>query len=124
MIAISRASRSRTSFVDTAPFGSHTTVNDALFAGLPVVTMPGASFAGRVVSELSDSGRLAASSIASDLDAVHGAREALAVDRRATRVAATGCAKNAARSPLFDMDTYARTFEAAIETAWRERSRP
>ncbi len=34
-------------FLDTAPFGSHTTVNDALFTGLPVVTIAGSSFAAR-----------------------------------------------------------------------------
>src|SRR5207253_9470332 len=34
-------------FLDSFPFGSHTTVNDALFAGLPVVTVAGRSFASR-----------------------------------------------------------------------------
>jgi predicted O-linked N-acetylglucosamine transferase (SPINDLY family) len=34
-------------FVDTYPFGSHTTVRDALRAGLPVLTVAGRSFASR-----------------------------------------------------------------------------
>jgi predicted O-linked N-acetylglucosamine transferase (SPINDLY family) len=34
-------------YLDTYPFGSHTTVNDALFAGLPVVTLAGRSMASR-----------------------------------------------------------------------------
>ncbi len=34
-------------FLDTYPFGSHTTVNDALFAGLPVLTLAGHSMAAR-----------------------------------------------------------------------------
>jgi predicted O-linked N-acetylglucosamine transferase (SPINDLY family) len=34
-------------FLDTMPFGAHTTVNDALFAGLPVLAWAGRSFASR-----------------------------------------------------------------------------
>ncbi len=34
-------------YLDTYPFGSHTTVNDALFAGLQVLTLAGRSMASR-----------------------------------------------------------------------------
>jgi predicted O-linked N-acetylglucosamine transferase (SPINDLY family) len=45
-------------FLDTFPYNGHTTASDALFAGTPVVTMRGASFASRVASSLlSDIGR-------------------------------------------------------------------
>ena len=39
-------------FLDTFPYNGHTTCSDALFAGLPVVTMRGESFASRVCSSL------------------------------------------------------------------------
>jgi predicted O-linked N-acetylglucosamine transferase (SPINDLY family) len=39
-------------FLDTFPYNGHTTCSDALFAGLPVVTMRGESFASRVCSSM------------------------------------------------------------------------
>jgi protein O-GlcNAc transferase len=39
-------------FLDTFPYNGHTTVSDALFAGVPVVTLMGRSFASRVAGSL------------------------------------------------------------------------
>jgi protein O-GlcNAc transferase len=39
-------------FLDTLPYNAHATASDALFAGLPVVTTPGNSFAGKVGASL------------------------------------------------------------------------
>ena len=39
-------------FLDTFPFNAHTTASDALWAGLPVLTMMGQSFASRVAASL------------------------------------------------------------------------
>ena len=39
-------------FLDTLPYNAHTTANDALWAGLPVLTCLGESFAGRVAASL------------------------------------------------------------------------
>lgn len=39
-------------FLDTLPCNAHTTTSDALWAGLPVLTLPGASFAARVSASL------------------------------------------------------------------------
>jgi predicted O-linked N-acetylglucosamine transferase (SPINDLY family) len=39
-------------FLDTFPYNAHTTASDALFAGLPIVTLSGVSFASRVCASL------------------------------------------------------------------------
>jgi predicted O-linked N-acetylglucosamine transferase (SPINDLY family) len=39
-------------FLDSYPYGSHTTAADALWMGLPVLTFPGRTFASRVCSSL------------------------------------------------------------------------
>jgi predicted O-linked N-acetylglucosamine transferase (SPINDLY family) len=39
-------------FLDTRPYNAHTTCSDALWAGLPVLTLSGASFAARVSASL------------------------------------------------------------------------
>jgi predicted O-linked N-acetylglucosamine transferase (SPINDLY family) len=40
-------------FLDTAPYGAHTTASDALWMGVPVITLTGRSFASRVCGSLS-----------------------------------------------------------------------
>ena len=39
-------------FLDTSPCNAHTTASDALWAGIPVLTMPGSTFASRVAASL------------------------------------------------------------------------
>ena len=39
-------------FLDTFPYGAHTTAADAMWMGVPVLTVPGKSFASRVCSSL------------------------------------------------------------------------
>lgn len=39
-------------FLDTSPYGAHTTASDALWMGVPVLTVPGRSFASRVCGSL------------------------------------------------------------------------
>ena len=39
-------------FIDTLPYNAHTTASDALWAGLPVLTLSGESFAGRVAASI------------------------------------------------------------------------
>jgi predicted O-linked N-acetylglucosamine transferase (SPINDLY family) len=41
-------------FLDTLPYNAHTTASDALWAGLPVLTILGETFAGRVAASLLD----------------------------------------------------------------------
>jgi len=39
-------------FLDTLPCNAHTTASDALWAGLPLITVTGTTFAGRVATSL------------------------------------------------------------------------
>ncbi len=44
--------------LDTLPFNAHTTASDALWAGLPILTCRGSSYAGRVAASLLDAAGL------------------------------------------------------------------
>ena len=100
-------------FLDTFPFGSHTTVNDALYVGLPVVTRAGRSFASR-----SSASQLAAAGL-SELIARDADEYVAIADRLARDPARRAAIAAASTSPLFDMTRYTRTFEAALTSAWR-----
>ena len=47
-------------FLDTFPYGAHTTARDALFVGCPVLTITGATFATRVATSLNAAAGMAA----------------------------------------------------------------
>jgi len=100
-------------YLDTFPFGSHTTVNDALFAGLPVLTIAGRSMAARAsASQLRAVGlpEMVASSH-EDYESI-----ALALVRNRVRLGdLTARLRSQGRaSALFDMTSYARRFEDAV----------
>lgn len=102
-------------FLDTFPYGGHTTVNDALWMGCPVVTLVGQSFASRVAgSNLQSVGLpdLAVSRLTE--------YESLATElgRSPARVAALKQHLETQRSasPLFDMEG----FVFGLETAYRQ----
>jgi predicted O-linked N-acetylglucosamine transferase (SPINDLY family) len=100
--------------LDTFPYNSHTTGSDVLWAGVPLVTRRGETFAGRV---------------AESLLAAHGFRELVAgSDESYFQLAldlATNTEQRAAlrhrldvaryRSPLFDTQRFTRDLEALYE---------
>jgi predicted O-linked N-acetylglucosamine transferase (SPINDLY family) len=106
-------------FLDTMPFGAHTTVNDALFAGLPVLAWAGRSFASRASASQVIAAGLPELVATSREDYV---ARAIALGNDRPRLAAMAARLRAARDtlPLFDLDRYTRAFEAAVERAWRE----
>ena len=106
-------------FLDTMPFGAHTTVNDSLFAGLPVLAWVGRSFASRASASQVIAAGLPELVVTSRDDYV---KAAIAVGNDRPRLAAMADGLRAARDtlPLFDLDRYTRAFESAIERAWRE----
>ena len=101
-------------FLDTLFYNAHTTASDALWAGVPVVTRAGCSFAGRVAASL--------------LHSV-GLDELITVDLAGYEALALELARNPARlaalkadlwdrrrqSPLFDTALFARHLEISFE---------
>ena len=101
-------------FLDTHPYNAHTTASDALWAGCPVLTAPGATFASRVAGSLNhhlgldemnvaDDDAFVATAIAlgNDPAALHGLRQRLAAARR--------------DNGLFDMAGFARDFAVLLQ---------
>lgn len=103
--------------LDTRPYNGHTTTIDALWARLPVITLPGASFASRVAASiLQVAGH--PDWIARDLDDYIAKAVALANDP--ARLAAAKHALQAARahSPLYDSARFVRGLEQAFEAMY------
>jgi predicted O-linked N-acetylglucosamine transferase (SPINDLY family) len=102
-------------FLDTWPYGAHTTASDALWAGCPVLTWPGETFASRVASSLLRAvglPELVAASAADYVErAVHLAHDGDLRARLRAYLAGPGRA-----SPLFDTESFVRALERAYLT--------
>jgi protein O-GlcNAc transferase len=105
-------------FLDTLPYNAHTTASDALWAGLPIVTQIGESFAGRVAASL-----LSAVGLPELIARTRHDYEALAIDlaldRQKLQVIRQKLQENRSRSLLFDMARYVKRLEAAYEAMHR-----
>ncbi len=104
-------------FLDTLPYNAHTTGSDALWAGLPIVTVRGRTFASRVAASLLTAAGLPelvtgsleeyealALKLARDGDALARIRHKLAGSRKA--------------SALFDTARMTRDLETAYQAMW------
>ncbi len=100
-------------FLDSNPYNAHTTASDALWAGCPVLTQPGDTFAARVAGSLNhhlDLTELNADSDQAYVDfAIALGRDPERLRELRERLAA---AKNF--SGLFDMRGYAQDFERLL----------
>ncbi len=100
-------------FIDTWPCNAHTTASDALWAGVPVVTFAGRTFASRVAASLVHA--VGQGELACD-DIEHYARTVVELAHDPARLARLRAQLVAAReqSPLFDSQRYTRDFEALL----------
>ena len=109
-------------FLDTLPYNAHTTASDALWAGLPLLTVLGSTFAGRVAGSLLHAaglpelvtGSLAdyeslALKLAKDPSTLARVKEKLRGNRDSCR--------------LFDTERMTRNLEAAYTTMWERYQR-
>lgn len=108
-------------FLDTFAVNAHTTASDALWAGLPVLTLAGHQFAARVAASLVSSAGIPELVVESEgdyealaLSLVHHP-QALAALRARLRTERHTC-------PLFDTQKYTADFETALETMHRRRA--
>jgi len=105
-------------FLDTLPYNAHTTASDALWAGLPVITRQGETFASRVAASL-----LKAVGLPELITASADAYLALALElaNDAPRLAALHqkLADNRLVQPLFDTRLFARHIEAGYTAMWQ-----
>ena len=105
-------------FLDSLPYNAHTTASDALWAGLPLLTLLGTSFPGRVAASL-----LGAIAMPELVTYTMAEYENLAIhlgkDPQAMAALKLKLAANRTTTPLFDTDLFRRNLECAYETMWQ-----
>ena len=104
-------------FLDTLPYNAHATAAHALWAGVPVLTCRGNSFASRVGASLLRASGL--EDLVTD-DLRHYENQALQLATSPQRLAGIRArlAANRSRLPLFDTRGYCRALESAYVTMW------
>ncbi|MCU1046777.1 UDP-N-acetylglucosamine-peptide N-acetylglucosaminyltransferase [Stenotrophomonas maltophilia] len=101
-------------FLDTHPYNAHTTASDALWAGCPVLTCPGDTFAARVAGSLNHHLGLSRMNVVDDA-AFIAAASALGNDPSALAALRAELAQARDRSGLFDMAGFARDLSALLQ---------
>jgi protein O-GlcNAc transferase len=105
-------------FLDTLPYNAHTTASDALWAGLPLLTQIGETFAGRVAASL-----LTAIGLPELIAQTPQQFESMAIEL-ATKPEALAAikdklAQNRLTRPLFDTRLYTRHIESAYAAMYQ-----
>ena len=109
-------------FLDTLPYGAHTTASDALWAGLPVLTCLGTTFAGRVGASLLSALGMP-ELITRSLAEYEAAALKLARDAGELRALRNKLSVNRDGAPLFDTRRFTRNLEAALLTMHERQQR-
>ena len=102
-------------FLDTAPYGAHTTASDALWAGCPVLTCPGDTFASRVAASMLRTLGMHELIAENDDDYRDRAVRWLQSPRQLTELRQR-LASARTHSPLFDMPRFANDFADTIRS--------
>jgi protein O-GlcNAc transferase len=105
-------------FLDTLHYNAHTTANDALRVGLPVVTCIGSTFAGRVGASLLKAAGLP-ELITTSLEDYEAIALRLAGDPALLASVKARLARNRQSCALFDTRRYTRHIEAAYAMMWQ-----
>nr|WP_145545924.1 glycosyltransferase [Variovorax boronicumulans] len=107
--------------LDTWPCNAHTTASDALWCGVPVLTLPGQSFAGRVAASLVSACGLS-ELVCTDADAYVERAVALAGDPAALAALRERLHTQRDHLPLFDSRRYVRDYEALLQRMWERHA--
>jgi protein O-GlcNAc transferase len=109
-------------FLDTLPFNAHATASDALWAGVPVLTCRGGSFAGRVASSLLTAIGMP-ELIATSVGEYYARALELATTPRLLSELRARLWVNRLARPLFATDRYTKhlesAFSAMLDRRWR-----
>jgi predicted O-linked N-acetylglucosamine transferase (SPINDLY family) len=104
-------------FLDGLPYNAHTTASDALWAGVPLITLRGTTFPGRVAASLLSAAGLSELVTENrhnfEARAVNLARDSKTMEELRGKVA------KARGSALFDTATFTRHIENAYRTMWK-----
>jgi predicted O-linked N-acetylglucosamine transferase (SPINDLY family) len=106
-------------FLDTFPYGAHTTASDALWMGVPVVTLMGRSFASRVCASLVRSAGLAELACATPEAYVQTAVR-LGLDPDTRRRCRQTLQQARGHCPLFDTAGLVRGLEHLVDGMWAD----
>jgi predicted O-linked N-acetylglucosamine transferase (SPINDLY family) len=106
-------------FLDTLPYGAHTTSSDAMWMGTPVVTVPGKSFATRVCASLVRSAGVP-ELIANSMQDYIALAIRLGNNPAETRKFKEKLLANRASSTLFDTNKLVASLEQTYDTMWEE----
>ncbi|MGY0794467.1 O-linked N-acetylglucosamine transferase, SPINDLY family protein [Azospirillum argentinense] len=104
-------------FLDSFPYTGHTTVSDALWMGLPVVTRIGDTFASRVAAGLLNAAGLP-ETVTTSFDGYEALAVRLAGDPATLAAYRRRLAAARATAPLFDSPRFTRHLERAYRTMW------
>lgn len=105
-------------FLDAWPCNAHTTAAEALWCGVPVVTLKGATFAQRVAASLLHAVALD-ETVCADVAAYEGTVLALAGDAGRRAALRRHLVAQRDTSPLYDAARFARDFEALLWRMWQ-----
>jgi protein O-GlcNAc transferase len=109
-------------YLDAWPCNAHTTAGEALWVGVPVVTLQGQAFAQRVASSLLHAVQLD-ELVCHDVNAYRAKVLALAADAPRRAALKQHLAEQQRSSALFDGRRFARDWEALLQRMWREKLR-
>ncbi len=104
-------------FLDTLPYNAHVTAGDALWAGLPVITCLGSTFAGRVAASLLNAAGLS-ELITASLEDYEVLALKLARDPSLLASIKHKLASNIKIFPLFNTERFTRHLEAGYVKMW------
>jgi predicted O-linked N-acetylglucosamine transferase (SPINDLY family) len=105
-------------FLDTIYYNAHTTAADALWAGLPLITCTGTTFAGRVAASLLNAIGMP-ELVTTSLEDYEALALKLARDPGLLASIKAKLAANRLTTPLFDTERYTRQLEAAYTKMWQ-----
>lgn len=104
-------------FLDGLVYNAHTTASDALWAGVPLITLTGTTFPGRVASSLLHAIGLP-ELVTTNAEDFQALAVKLAKDPKGLKKVRNKLATNKLSKPLFDTDRFRKNLEAAYVQMW------